>query len=154
MITVTRLAAAGAAALSVAALAVVLLVAPRPAPAAAAPRIVYRTVTVTAPPASGPALTFVSCTIGSFTPAMLGSNPAEATYTVTLSDPGTAPVSVGEISTAFFAGGSQDGSDEESVTGVIAPGQSQSWTLNVPSNLLGPSSVLASSCQIEQWSAP
>ena len=34
---------------------------PRPAPAV--------TVTVTAPPATGPALTFVSCTIGPFIPA-------------------------------------------------------------------------------------
>jgi hypothetical protein len=99
-------------------------------------------------------------------------------YTVTLTNTSSVPADVNEIVTIFnTAAETEMASDQESAGGVIAPGQSLSWSFPVPSDLLAAPiqdgtvtasiddgtvmqnagdplevvDVLAQSCQFEQW---
>ncbi len=98
-------------------------------------------------------------------------------YTVTLTNTSSVPGNVSDIATVFYgSNGSEETSDQESASGIIAPGQSLSWTFTVPDGLIGPpvqighvttasdggaywndgdpldvSLVDAQSCQIEKW---
>lgn len=98
------------------------------------------------------------------------------TYTVTVTNSSTVPDDISQISTVFYSEGTEAGSDQQDANGVIAPGQSLSWTFDIPANLIGtPEQIgtvtsvndggaywnngdpleivntLATSCQFEQW---
>jgi hypothetical protein len=49
-------------------------------------------------------------------------------YQVTLTSTGTATADVGGVSVIFYSGGTETGSDQSQVTGLVAPGQSLTWT--------------------------
>jgi hypothetical protein len=95
-------------------------------------------------------LDFVSCIIGPHgsysTSGMFDGTP----YTVTLSNPGTMPVNVSQIDTAFFIDSMQSGSDQEPVGGIIAPGQSLNWTFGIP-GIDYSSTSIPDTCQIQEW---
>jgi hypothetical protein len=99
-------------------------------------------------------------------------------YTVTLTDTSSTDDDVTSIATTFdTAAGTEMASDQQEVSGIIAPGQSLSWSFSVPDSLIsspvrvssltaqndgGASwndgdtldqvSVTAQSCQFAQWS--
>jgi hypothetical protein len=88
----------------------------------------------------------VSCVIGPKDSYNTAGTFNGTPYTVTLANPGSAPVDIGQIASTFFANGVQIGSDIEDVSSVISPGQSLNWTFGLPDT-----SVNATACRIAQW---
>jgi len=98
-------------------------------------------------------------------------------YTVILTNTSSVSNNISDIATVFYSSnGSEETSDQESASGVIAPGQSLSWTFVVPGSLISPpvqighvtaasdggaywndgdpldvSLVDAQSCQVAEW---
>ena len=83
-------------------------------------------------------------------------------YVITLRNTGQSPVTVNDITTAFFtAAGSEMGSDAQPAGQVIAPGNALNWTFPVPDTFVtsqtdywgNPAdySTGATSCTLETW---
>jgi len=82
-------------------------------------------------------------------------------YTVTLTNDTSGPVTVSEITSAFFAGVAELTSDSEAISGTIASGYSLSWNFALPEQITSyvedvngnPAvySTSATSCHVETW---
>ena len=60
------------------------------------------------------------------------------TYTVTLTNTSTVPDDISQIAIVFYdTVGSEDGSDQQMTSGIIARGQSLSWSFTIPDSLIG-----------------